>query len=165
MRKMILIIIFLFCELMCSASIAPYLELSKIDLPAPYDNYHALYLNIYNTTDIPNFKITVKGTNVAFDWTRFGVFYSNLCVNPIDAQRGQLIFKEGHLSRQPFMLFGRLMYSKTSNIGSIEIISIDDFNIGSTYYPKNYIIDSISTPEPSSTCLLAIGLLFIRIVK
>lgn len=165
MKKMILIIIFLFCMFVCNASIYSYLELSKIDIPSPYNNYHSLYLNIYNTTNVPNFKIIVNGTNVIFNWEKIGVFYSNVHISPIDAQNGQFVFKEGLLSRQPSILFGRLMYYNTSDIYSIKIISTDEFYLGNTYYPANYVIDSLSTPEPASICLLAFGIFFIRTIK
>ena len=173
MKKLVFVLIILLCLQVCNACIvqqitpSPYLELSKIDFSPPYDNQHALYLNIYNTTNIPNFVVLIQGTNVTFDWTRiayptYSSPYGTPYVTPIDASSGYFLFKQGTLPNQPFMLMGRLMYTKTTPAGSIDLIAMRPFDLGSTSYTANYVIDTIPTPEPAIICLLGSGLLFFR---
>jgi hypothetical protein len=170
MKKVVLIII---CLLSLSVSNAvmiqetnTYLELSKIDFLPLSNNQHALYLDIFNVTNVPTFIVLLQGQNVTFNWSRIAFLnynspYGASCVAPIDSSSAYLVFKRGPLISKHFMLMGRLEYVQLSPMARIDLIAVREFSLGKTYYPTDYIIDSLLLPEPATITILGFGLLFL----
>lgn len=164
MKKTLSIILLLLCLLFSNAVAgSQYLKLSKIDFSYPYNNTHAIYLDIYGIQNIPNLPVIFASSNGSFDWSRtlLNKYSSPYGNNQFAAyQNGVMVlFKEGTLPYLNFQLMSRLMYTTTEKNYSIDLIAQRSFYLGDKYYRAYSIIDRIYIPEPASICLLGFGML------
>jgi len=164
MKKLIITIVLLLATVVNAEIINndSHLRLWKIDFTGPSQGLHALYIDIYGVTNVPNCLLTIKGTNVVFD-SRLPLLtpYSSTPYFYPSTSAPMVLITQGTLTYSPFHLMSRLMYTTSSLNYSIELITARPFTLGQENYNANETISMISVPEPTTLILSFSGFLIL----